>query len=158
MRSLQRARSTWRRRRLSDVGEIVVMGLMILGIMALPLAGGGMLLALVVPPQVNSIAYLGGWERADTFMPVSYGQQCDDGGSCSTVTYGYLTGDHDTATWDGQVPLGKPFSVRAPVIAWGMGRQLTDGIGTAIGWVVIALLLESSAAALVWMAAGWVLG
>jgi uncharacterized protein (DUF779 family) len=76
-------------------------------------------------------------------VPTSSGQRCDgNSGSCSPETDGYLTRDHDAVTWDGNVSLGTPFTVRAPVIAWGMGRYLIGSTPGAIGFVVLSLMLE----------------
>jgi hypothetical protein len=45
-------------------------------------------------------------------------------------------------TWDSQVPLGQPFSVRDPLWAWGTGRNLTSGDGSAIAMIVVGLFFD----------------
>lgn len=136
---------TRRRRRLPRARDVAAAAfgiLVITLIMGIPLGVSGSILAIVVPMQVNSVAYLGGWEAADTFMPVSHSKCHRD---CSKVTYGYLTGDGDAVTWNACVPLHQPFTVRAPVLAWWQGRNLIAGTGTAVGFVALALFLEAIA-------------
>jgi hypothetical protein len=91
----------------------------------------------IVPYEVNSWAYVVGAENQDTFNPVSYGVACSGvrtrlGGGCSIVTEGYLSKSGADVTWASQVPLGQPFRVRDPLWAWGTGRNLTSGDGSAI--------------------------
>jgi hypothetical protein len=88
----------------------------------------------ILPAEVNSWAYAVGAENQDTFNPVSYGQACSPPprGGCQTVTEGYLSKSGADVTWGSQVPLGQPFSVRDPLLAWGTGRSLTSGDGSAI--------------------------
>jgi hypothetical protein len=96
----------------------------------------------LLPAEVNSWAYVVGAENQDTFNPVSYGQACLNvprGGGCHTVTEGYLSKTGADVTWGSQVPLGQPFSVRDPVWAWGSGRNLTSGDGSAIPTIVAGL-------------------
>jgi len=96
----------------------------------------------LLPAEVNSWAYVAGAENLDTFNPVSYGQACLNvprGGGCHTVTEGYLSKSGADVTWGSQVPLGQPFSVRDPVWAWGSGRNLTSGDGSAIPTIVAGL-------------------
>jgi hypothetical protein len=117
----------------------------------------------VLPGFVDGVAYLSGAESNATFVPVSYGQQCSRSG-CSTVTNGYLesasaafsgsvggapggsVGGGTSVTWPGQVPLGQPFTVRAPLMNWGFGSTLIDGDGTAIGYIFAGVLLDGAAA------------
>ena len=112
-----------------------------------------------LPGFVDGVAYLAGAESNATFVPVSYGQQCSRSG-CSTVTNGYLESGLPTSagagsvggapdfaggtsiTWPGQVPLGQPFTVRAPLMNWGFGSTLIDGDGTAIGYIFAGVLLD----------------
>jgi hypothetical protein len=104
-----------------------------------------MFLAVVfLPSLVNSVAYLAGASHKATFVPVSYGQACSRGG-CSTVTEGYLAASGTHATWDSVVPLGRPFTVRAPVWAWGVGHNLINGTGSAIGILIGSLLIDGVA-------------
>lgn len=104
-----------------------------------------LLLAVVfLPSLVNSVGYLAGAGPKVTFVPVTHQVECSRGG-CSTVTNGYLEPGGTQTTWTHDVPLGKSFSVRAPVWAWGIGRNLTDGTGTAIGMLIVSLFFEGIA-------------
>jgi hypothetical protein len=97
----------------------------------------------ILPAEVNSWAYVTGAENQDTFNPVSYGRACVGGrGGCRTVTEGYLSKSGADVTWDSQVPLGQPFSVRDPLWAWGTGRTLTSGDGSAIPTIVGGLFFD----------------
>lgn len=97
--------------------------------------------AAILPAEVNSWAYVVGAENQDTFNPLSYGQACSRGG-CHTVTEGFLSKSGADVTWGGQVPLGQPFSVRDPLWAWGTGRNLTSGDGSAIAMIVVGLFFD----------------
>ena len=98
----------------------------------------------ILPAEVNSWAYAVGAENQDTFNPLSYGQACSDmpRGGCHTVTAGYLSESRADVTWGSQVPLGQPFSVRDPLWAWGTGRNLTSGDGSAIPNIVAGLFFD----------------
>ena len=98
----------------------------------------------ILPAEVNSWAYVVGAENQDTFNPVSYGQACSNvpRGGCHTVTEGYLSKSGADVTWGSQVPLGQPFSVRDPLWAWGGGRNLTSGEGSAIANIVAGLFFD----------------
>jgi hypothetical protein len=100
----------------------------------------------LLPAEVNSWAYVVGAANQDTFNPVSYGQACGGGvphgGGCHTVTEGYLSKSGARVTWGSQVPLGQPFSVRDPLWAWGGGRTLTSGDGSAIPTIVAGLFFD----------------
>ena len=102
----------------------------------------------ILPAEVNSWAYVVGAENQDTFNPVSYGQACISGvphrGGCRTVTEGYLSKSGADVTWGSQVPLGQPFSVRDPLWAWGGGRTLTSGGGSAIPNIVAGLFFDGA--------------
>ena len=108
-------------------------------------AGTGITVA-ILPAEVNSWAYVVGAENQDTFNPVSYGQACSGGtghgGGCQTVTKGYLSKSGADVTWGGQVPLGQPFSVRDPLWAWGRGRSLISGDGSAIANIIAGLFFD----------------
>ena len=101
----------------------------------------------ILPAEVNSWAYAVGAANRDTFNPVSYGQACSGGvphgGGCHTVTEGYLSKSGADVTWGSQVPLGQPFSVRDPLWAWGSGRTLTSGDGSAIPTIVTGLFFDA---------------
>ena len=100
----------------------------------------------ILPAEVNSWAYVVGAEHQDTFNPVSYGQVCravSRGGGCSTVTEGYLSASGAAVTWGSQVPLGQPFSVRDPLWAWGSGRNLDTGDGSAIPTIFAGLFFDA---------------
>ncbi len=101
------------------------------------------------------MAYLAGAENRDTFNPVSYGQSCGKGG-CHTVTEGFLSGSGADVTWDGQAPLGQPFTVREPLWAWGTGRNLITGNGPAIAMLVVGLFFNAFTILLVLALAGGV--
>ncbi len=96
-----------------------------------------------VPAVVNSVAYLAGAGTSATFVPVSYKTVCSRYG-CGTSTQGYLltAAGHVAADWPGEVPLGKPFSVRRPVADWGFGVNLTAGKTGAILDIVLGVLLD----------------
>lgn len=98
----------------------------------------------ILPAEVNSWAYVVGAGNQDTFSPVSYGQACSGlhRGGCQTVTEGYLSRSGTDVTWGSQVPLGQPFSVRDPLWAWGSGRNLTRGDGSAIPNIVAGLFFD----------------
>jgi hypothetical protein len=100
----------------------------------------------ILPAEVNSWAYVVGAGNQDTFNPVSYGQACGGGVghgvSCHTVTEGYLSKSGADVTWGSQVPLGQPFSVHDPLWAWGGGRTLTGGDGSAIPTIVAGLFFD----------------
>ena len=100
----------------------------------------------ILPAEVNSWAYVVGAEHQDTFNPVSYGQVCRSvsrGGGCSTVTEGYLSASGAAVTWGSQVPLGQPFTVRDPLWAWGSGRNLDTGDGSAIPTIIAGLFFDA---------------
>jgi hypothetical protein len=97
----------------------------------------------ILPAEVNAWAYVAGAGDQDTFDPVSYGQSCGvPRGGCHTVTEGYLSGSGMDVTWGSQVPLGQSFSVRDPLWAWGTGRNLTSGDGSAIPNIVAGLFFD----------------
>jgi len=109
----------------------------------------------LLPAQVNSWAYAVGAENQGTFNPVSYGQACTSlprgGGGCHTVTDGYLSSSGTDVTWGSQVPLGQPFSVRDPLWAWGRGRTLISGDGSAIANIVTGLFFDGVALLLLYI-------
>ena len=100
----------------------------------------------LLPAQVNSWAYAVGAEHQDTFHPVSYAQSCSHlgrvGNACHIVTEGYLSISGADVTWGSQVPLGQPFSARDPLWAWGSGRTLTFGEGSAIATIIGGLFFD----------------
>ena len=61
------------------------------------------------------------------------------------MTEGYLSKSSADVTWGSQVPLGQPFSVRDPLWAWGTGRTLTSGDGSAIPTIVTGLFFDGLA-------------
>jgi hypothetical protein len=98
----------------------------------------------ILPAEVNSWAYVAGAENQDTFNPVSYGPAClaVPRRGCQTVTEGYLSKSGADVTWGSQVPLGQPFSVRDPLWAWGRGRNLISGDGSAIANIIAGLFFD----------------
>jgi hypothetical protein len=100
----------------------------------------------ILPAEVNAWGYVVGAENQDTFNPVSYGQACGGGVghgvSCHTVTEGYLSSSGADVTWGSQVPLGQPFRVHDPLWAWGGGRTLASGEGSAIPTIIAGLFFD----------------
>ena len=111
------------------------------------------LTVFLLPAEVNSWAYVAGAENQDTFNPVSYGQACSPPprGGCHTVTEGYLSKSGADVAWGSQVPLGQPFSVHDPLWAWGSGRTLTSGDGSAIPTIVTGLFFDGVALLLLYV-------
>ena len=108
----------------------------------------------LLPAQVNSWAYAFAAEHQDTFNPVSYGQSCFHlarGGGCHIVTEGYLSKSGADVTWGSQVPLGQPFTARDPLWAWGSGRTLTSGDGSAIATILGDLFFDGVALLLLYI-------
>jgi hypothetical protein len=95
-----------------------------------------------IPSTINSFGYLAGAGTSETFVPQTVGQVCG-GRSCWDVTHGYLEtpNGRQAATWPTAVPLGKPFSVRTPLI----GGDLAGDRGNAWVNAVLGLLLIGSA-------------
>jgi hypothetical protein len=109
--------------------------------------------AFLLPAEVNAWAYVAGAEHQDTFNPVSYGQVCrtvSRRANCHIVTEGYLSKSGVKVTWGSQVPLAQPFSARDPLWAWGSGRGLIDGDGTAIGNIIAGLFFDGVALVLMY--------
>ena len=100
----------------------------------------------LLPADVNAWGYVTGAENHDTFNPVSYGQTCryptPRARGCHIVTEGYLSRSSVHVAWGSQVPLGQPFGVRDPLWAWGSGRNLISGEGSAISTIVAGLFFE----------------
>jgi hypothetical protein len=117
-------------------------------VMVMLVAMAGIAVALL-PAQVNSWAYVAGAEHQDTFHPVAYEQSCSwvsrGGGGCRTVTEGYLSSSGARVTWGSQVPLGQPFSVGDSLWAWGTGRNLLNGDGSAIPTMIAGLFFDGVA-------------
>jgi hypothetical protein len=111
------------------------------------------LAVFLLPGEVNSWAYVVGAEHQDTFNPVSYGPACltVPRRGCHTVTEGYLSKSGADVTWGSQVPLGQPFSVHDPLWAWGGGRTLTSGDGSAIPTIVTGLFFDGVALLLLYV-------
>jgi hypothetical protein len=99
--------------------------------------------AYILPVEVNSWAYVVGAENQDIFKPVSY-SHCPvvNHRGCQVVTEGYLSKSAAEVTWGSQVPLGQPFSVRDSLWAWGTGRNITSGDGSAIPDIVAGLFFD----------------
>jgi hypothetical protein len=112
--------------------------------------------AYILPQEVNAWAYVVGAEHQDTFNPVSYSTACATVGrgglgQCQTVTQGYLSSSGVRVYWGPQVPLGKPFSVRDPLWAWGSGRGLINDDGSAIGTIAGGLFFDGVALLLLYV-------
>jgi hypothetical protein len=91
-----------------------------------------LLTVLILPDQVNAVAYLAGAGSTVTFRPQSYELVCGRYG-CSTWTDGVLqTRPPVRTTWPNQVPLGQPFSVRQPWWnGWGHPDLMNGGAAAA---------------------------
>jgi hypothetical protein len=91
------------------------------------LAGFPLLTVVILPDQVNAVAYVAGAGSTVTFLPQSYQRVCSR--SCDNWTDGVLqTNPPVSATWPNQVPLGQPFSVRQPVWnGWGSPDLMNGG-------------------------------
>jgi hypothetical protein len=99
---------------------------------------------------VDGIGYLAGAGKSATFTGQSYDQSCGSlRGGCQTVTDGTATrnGVSVSTTWPDRVPLGQPFAVRESVWSWGVGGSLIDGDGTAVAAIILSLLLDAAAVA-----------
>jgi hypothetical protein len=97
-----------------------------------------LLTVIILPDQVNAVAYLAGAGNTVTFLPQSYELACDRFG-CDTWTDGVLqTNPPVSTTWPNQVPLGQPFSVRQPLWnGWGHPDLMNGGAaGAAIAGVL----------------------
>ena len=104
------------------------------------------------PGLVDGAGYLAGAGKSATFTGQSYDQSCGDYRTgCETVTDGTATrnGVSVASTWPGQVPLGRPFAVREPVWSWGVGGSLINGDGAAVAAILVSLLLDAAAIAVV---------
>jgi hypothetical protein len=112
--------------------------------------------AYILPQEVNAWAYVAGAEHQDTFNPVSYATACAAVGrrglgQCQTVTQGYLSSSGASVYWSPQVPLGKPFSVRDPLWAWGSGRGLITDDGSAIATILGGVFFDGVALLLLYV-------
>jgi hypothetical protein len=110
--------------------------------------------AYILPAEVNAWADVVGAAHHDTFNPVSYRQACTLTSRrmhCTTVTEGYLSHSSAGVYWDGQAPLGQPVSVRDPFWAWGTGRSLISGDGTAIPTILAGLFFDGVALLLLYI-------
>jgi hypothetical protein len=104
----------------------------------LALATFPLLTVVILPDQVNAVAYLAGAGNTVTFLPQSHELVCGRLG-CDTWTDGVLqTNPPVRATWPNQVPLGQPFSVRHPWWnGWGHPDLMNGGAaGAAIAGVL----------------------
>jgi hypothetical protein len=108
--------------------------------------------AYLLPQEVNAWAYVAGAGDQDTFNPVSY-SHCPMvyGRGCHVVTEGYLSRTGVQVDWGSPVPLGQPFSVRDPLWAWGTGRKLINGDGSAIPNIVAGLFFDAVALLLLYV-------
>jgi hypothetical protein len=109
------------------------------------------LTAYNLPAEVNSWAYVVGTENQGTFNPVSYSHCPPSPRGCHVATEGYLSNSGADVNWGTQVPLGQPFSVREPLWAWGTGRTLIDGDGSAIPNIVAGLFFDGVALLLLYV-------
>jgi hypothetical protein len=99
---------------------------------------------LLLPRQVNAIAWLAGAGRPDTFTGLSYASQCSSG-SCTTVTDGILASTAQVITWPARAPLGQPVPVRDPVWVVLHQPQLDEGTGDALVGAALGLFFDAIA-------------
>lgn len=97
--------------------------------------------ALLLPGLVDSTAYLAGVAPRATFVPVKVRVECGRG--CNTYTDGYLEPGGARITWPGLV--AGPIPVRAPLWRWGVGEFVIDGTGSAIGTLILSLIIDGAA-------------
>jgi hypothetical protein len=107
--------------------------------------------AYILPQEVNAWTYVAGGGQQDTFHPESYANACMARLGCSTTTEGYLARTGADVIWGTTVPLGQPFSVRDPLWAWGTGRNLINGDGSAISDIVAGLFFDAVALLLLYV-------
>lgn len=110
--------------------------------------------AYILPQEVNAWAYVTGAGHQDTFNPVSYATACTmvgRGYHCQMVTTGYLSNSGAQVIWGPQVPLGQPFRVRDPLWAWGTGRNLIAGDGSAISTIIAGVFFDGVALLLLYV-------
>jgi uncharacterized membrane protein len=91
-----------------------------------------LLTVVVLPDQVNAVAYLAGAGKTAIFQPQLHVTVCGRLG-CEIWTDGVLeTNPPVSTTWPNQVPLGQPFRVRQP---WwnGWGHPVLVNAGAAAG-------------------------
>jgi hypothetical protein len=97
-----------------------------------------------LPGLVDGVAYVTGAEQSVMFEPTAHTQVCGRSG-CHTETDGYLQIPGDpSVTWPFDVPVGVPFQVRQPLWNWGLGSELIDGDGGAIGHIVAGIALNGT--------------
>jgi len=104
---------------------------------------------ILVPAEVNSVAYLANAGPTATFVAQSYAQQCGRSG-CHNVTNGVLrTSPPFDVTWPNQVPLGSSFPVRRPVwgvlgyshdLLTGADSGFTIGVGLVVDFLAGAMI------------------
>jgi hypothetical protein len=100
-----------------------------------------LLTVIILPDQVNAVAYLAGAGKTVTFLPQLHVPMCGRFG-CDIWTDGVLqTKPPVRTTWPNQVPLGQPFSVRQP---WwnGWGHPDLMNGGAAAGAIAGVLFGE----------------
>jgi hypothetical protein len=100
-----------------------------------------LLTLIILPDQVNAVAYLAGAGETVTFLPQLHVPVCGRLG-CQTWTDGVLqTTPPVRTTWPNQVPLGQPFSVRRP---WwnGWGHPDLFNAGAAVSAIAAGLFGE----------------
>jgi hypothetical protein len=109
-----------------------------------------LLTLVILPDQVNAVAYVAGAGNTVTFLPRSLFLDCGRLG-CHYWTDGVLrTIPPVRASWPNQVPLGQPFSVRQPVWnGWG-SPDLMNGV--ASGWMIAGGLVMDLATVVVGVA------
>lgn len=104
----------------------------------LVLAAMTALMVVVLPMEVNGVAYLTGAAPRATFHAVRHERDCGKGG-CSINTDGYLTPSGIKTTLIGDVPIGSSESTREPAWHWLTGTISIDSTGGAVGELVMGL-------------------
>jgi hypothetical protein len=126
----------------------VLSAVMVTVIGAVVVIGAPGAVVVLLPAEVNAVAYVTGSGPSATFVPQSSYRNCGGRGGCKTITQGVIEradGTRVNAEWDGEVPLGRPFSVRQPVWTWGPGSTLLHGLRDAIVVLVVGPVVDLGA-------------
>ncbi|MGH3210199.1 MAG: hypothetical protein ACRDNO_20840 [Trebonia sp.] len=99
--------------------------------------------AVMLPDQVNAVAYLTDSTTTTAFLPRSYIQDCGWDG-CTTRTAGILEGNGLTAVWPAGPPLDRAFLVQAPAWPAGFSPTLMTS-GRAVGYTLLAMIIDTAA-------------
>ncbi|HEY0806746.1 MAG TPA: hypothetical protein VGD84_16860 [Pseudonocardiaceae bacterium] len=100
-------------------------------------------MAVMLPDQVNAVAYLTGSTSTAAFLPRSYIQDCGRDG-CTTRTAGILEGSGLAAVWPAGLPLDRAFLVQAPAWPAGFSPTLMTS-GRAVGYTPLGMIIDAAA-------------